>query len=282
LTHRYSFASDASDSVGGAAWNGTLPNGGAFSGGQIVLSAASSQYVQLPSGVLSNYSAVTIETWVTFPDQLPVNCFLFGFGNTDGGGAGEDYIFCAPQGGRIAITSADPGYTGEQNAVGAGDLSNHSNLHVVAIYDPPGGYLALYTNGVLAVMNNGITVPMSSVDDTLNYIGRSLYTSDPYPDLDVDEFRIYSGALPANAIAATQVMGPDQLLNFASPIISVSQSGANLTISWPLNAGTFMLTSRTNLMAGGWNQVLPAAQIVNGQWQATVPIAGQTQFFRLQ
>ena len=99
------------------------------------------------------------------PTSLPVNCFFYGFGNTDGSGAGEDYIFCAPQGGRIAITAADPGYTGEQNASGAGDLSYRTNLHFVAIYDPPAGYLALYTNGVLAAVNTSVTVPMSSVND---------------------------------------------------------------------------------------------------------------------
>ena len=111
-------------------------------------------------------SAVTIEAWVTFPNVLPVNCFFYGFGNTDGSGSGEDYIFCAPQGGRIAITAVDPGYTGEQNAAGAGDLSQQGHLHLVAVYDPPAGYLACYTNGVLAALNNSVTVAMSSLDLT--------------------------------------------------------------------------------------------------------------------
>jgi alpha-L-arabinofuranosidase len=284
LAHRYSFTSDASDSVGGSTWNGTLPNGGTFSGGKLSLSSASSQYVQLPAGLLSNYPAVTIETWVTFPDQLPVNCFFYGFGNTDSGGSGEDYIFCAPQGGRIAITSVDPGYTGEQNAGGAGDLSFQTNLHFVAVYDPPAGYLALYTNGVLAALNNSVTDPMSSVNDVLNYIGRSLYTSDPYPDLTIDEFRIYNGALLTNEIAATQILGPNQPLSSSRPSIGAAMtvSANTLTLSWPLAAAGFTLMSTTNLAVGGWAQVPVTPQIVNNLWQATVPFSGNAQFFRLQ
>jgi hypothetical protein len=282
LAHRYSFTSDASDSVGGPAWNGILPNGGTFANGQVSLSAASSQYVQLPAGILSNYSAVTIETWATFPDQLPVNCFFYGFGNTDGGGSGMDYIFCAPQGGRIAITSSDPGYTGEENASGTGDLSFHTNLHLVAVYNPSGSYLALYTNGSLVAVNNSVTVPMSSVSSVLNYIGRSLYNADPYPDLSVDEFRIYNGAMQSNEIAATQMLGPSQLLSTGSPTLSASLSGGNLMLSWSLSSASFTLMSRTSLSSGTWMAVSPAAQIVSGRWQVTVPVSGSAQFFRLQ
>jgi alpha-L-arabinofuranosidase len=282
LVHRYSFTSDASDSVGGSAWNGTLPNGGTFAGGQLAFASSSSQYVQLPAGILSNYTAVTIETWVAFPDQLPANCFFYGFGNTDSGGSGENYIFCAPQGGRIAITAADPGYTGEQNAAGVGDLSYHTNLHFVAVYDPPAGYLALYTNGVLAAINSGVTIPMSSVSGALNYIGRSLYNADPYPDLSVDEFRIYNGALQTNQIAATQILGPNQLLSNATPTLSVAPAGLNLTLSWPLTSSGFTLYSRTNLVSGGWTAVSQAPQIVGNQWQVTVPVSQTTQLFRLQ
>jgi len=282
LVHRYSFTSDASDSVGGPAWNGTLPNGGTFGNGQVSLAAASMQYVQLPAGILSNYTAVTVESWVTFPDQLPVNCFFYGFGNTDGGGSGTDYIFCAPQGGRIAITAADPGYTGEQNAAGAGDLSYRTNLHVVAVYNPPGGYLAFYTNGVLAAINNSVTVPMSSVSGALNYIGRSLYNVDPYPDLSLDEFRIYNGALSPNEIAATQSMGPNQLLSVGSPTINASLSAGSLTLSWPLASAGFTLVSRTNLVSGNWTAVSQSPQIVGSQWQVTLPITGNAQFFRLE
>lgn len=288
LVHRYSFndapgSTTVTDSIGGPAWNGSLPNGGTLTNGQLTLSSNRQQYVQLPANILMNYPAVTIEAWVTFPDSLPVNCFFYGFGNTDGSGAGEDYIFCAPQGGRIAITAADPGYTGEQNASGAGDLSYRTNLHFVAIYDPPAGYLALYTNGVLAAVNTSVTVPMSSVNDVLNYIGRSLYNADPYPDMILDEFRIYNGALTTNEMAATQALGPNQLLSQASPTTYVGLAGTNVTLFWPLAAAGFTVMSCTNLASGVWTPFTGATpQIAGNQWQLAVPIFSGTEFFRLE
>ena len=283
LVHRYSFSetsgTNVADSVGGPAWNGTLPRGGAFASGQLTLSSNSQQYVQLPAGILSNYAAVTIETWATFPDQLPTYCFFFGFGNTNGS-SGVNYIFCAPQGGRIAITATD--YTGEQNAYGNFDFSFHTNFHVAAVFNPPLGVIALYTNAVLAGINNSVTVPFSSVNDIYSYLGRSLYSGDPYSDFTLDEFRIYNGALNTNEIAATQVLGPDQLLSAANPAISAVTSGGSLTLSWPLAAAGYTVLTTTNLAAGNWTTAGVTPQIVGNQWQVVLPVTGGVQFYRLQ
>ena len=214
LVNRYTFDTDATgtnvvDSVGGPAWYGTIPNGGDFTSvpGQLLLSAGSSQYVQLPVGILSNYTAVTIDCWATF-GTLPSACFLYGFGNTDTGGAGENYIFCQPKDGRIAITGVDPGYNGEQGTGGAGDFSGQA-IHVTSVYNPASGYIQLYTNGVLVSANNAVTTPMSSISNQLNYIGRSLYTGDSYMDVELNEFRIWNGALNGLQVASCDLAGPD-------------------------------------------------------------------------
>ena len=213
LVNRYSATTDATgtnlvDLVGGTNWYGTLPNGGDFTSvpGQLILAASGAQYVQLPPGILSNYTAVTIDCWATF-GTLPANCFLYGFGNTDAGGAGEDYIFCQPTVGRIAITGVDPGYVGEQGTGGAGNFSGQT-LHVTSVYNPAAGYIELYTNGVLVSANNSVTTPMSAVSNVLNYIGRSLYTGDSYIDLELQEFRIWNGALNGLQVAGCDVAGP--------------------------------------------------------------------------
>jgi len=57
LQHRYSFTSDASDSVGGV--NGTLVGNASISNGALLLpgggnSDTPSGYVQLPNGIVSN------------------------------------------------------------------------------------------------------------------------------------------------------------------------------------------------------------------------------------
>ena len=89
------------------------------------------------------------------------------------------------------------------------------HLHVVAVYNPPSGYLAVYTNGVLAGVDDSETVPLSSVSDVYSYLGRSLYTADPYAPIKVDEFRIWNGALNGLQAAADYLAGP--MITNASP-----------------------------------------------------------------
>src|SRR6476659_3695179 len=68
LIHRYSFTTDASDSVGSAP--GKLVGGATVTGGALVLAGgvASSDpaaaYLDLPNNLLTNVTAVTFEAWV--------------------------------------------------------------------------------------------------------------------------------------------------------------------------------------------------------------------------
>jgi len=282
LVHRYNFnetsGSVVHDSIGGAAWNGTLPNGGTFNGSQLSLAAASSQYVNLPAGILSNYTAVTIEAWATFPDQVPWNTMFFSFGNTSGS-SGENYIFCAPQSGRIAITSTN--YTGEQNASSGSDFSYHTNLHITAVFNPPLNYLAIYTNGGLAGVNSSVTVPLNLVSNVFSYIGRSLYSGDAYFDVSLDEFRIYNGAMQPADVAAAQVVGPDVLLTTNVSLSTIITSG-NLTMSWPVAGSGFTLESSPTLGAGAiWTPVTVTPAIIATNNQITLTPTNSSLFFRL-
>jgi alpha-L-arabinofuranosidase len=283
LVHRYSFSetsgTNAADSVGGPAWNGWLPRGGTFGSGQLTLSSNSQQYLQLPGGILSNYSQVTIETWVTFPDQLPVNCFFFGFGNTNGS-SGQSYIFCAPRAGRAAITSGN--FSLEQNANTGVDFSFHTNFHLAFVFDPPAGYLAIYTNGILAAINSSVTTTFASVNNVYSWIGRSLYSGDPYPDITLDEFRIYNGSLTPAEIAATDALGPDQLLSTNSPTMAVSLSGGQLNLAWPTASAGYEVQMTTNLASGIWTPAPVTPQLAGSQWQVTLPLTNSgAEFYRL-
>ncbi|HEU5070772.1 MAG TPA: alpha-L-arabinofuranosidase C-terminal domain-containing protein [Verrucomicrobiae bacterium] len=280
LAHRYSFSessgTNVADSVGGSAWNGTLPNGGTFGGGQLALAAGSQQYVNLPSGILSNYAAVTIDAWATF-GTLPNACFFFGFGDQNGS-EGVDYIFCQPKDGRIAITGTN--YSGEQGTGGGGNWSGQT-VHVTTVFDPPAGYMALYTNGVLVSQNNNVTVPLSAVNDVFNYLARSLYANDAYLDVSLDEFRIFNGALTPKEIMAAQVVGPDQLLSAANPVLSAGLVGGGVQLSWPVEAASFHLESRTNFAADAWSPAAGSPQLVGDRWEMTISPTDGARFFRL-
>lgn len=143
----------------------------------------------------------------------------------------------------------------------------------------------LYVNGVAVGTNSAMTLTPSSLGSTANnYIGRSQYSADPYLNGVLDEFRIYSVALSAPEIAATDALGPNQALSTTSPPISIAPTAANLTLAWPLASAGFTLQSCTNLGSGGWvNVTSPAPQIIGGQWQVMLPASGSANstFYRL-
>jgi hypothetical protein len=223
LVHRYSFISNANDEVGTA--NGTVVGGATFNGTALVLNGTNG-YVSLPAGVVSNLTAVTIETWASF-GTIANNSFLFGFGNTDGSGAGEDYIFCTPHGNgtRAVISGADPGYDGEQEAAISSTLDNQSNVMVATVFNPPAGFIGLYINGTLVASNNAVATTMASVSDKLSYIGHSLYTADPYLNAAISEFRIYNGALTNGQIAVDAAAGAGQVVSNPGLLVSIGCLG---------------------------------------------------------
>jgi hypothetical protein len=129
-----------------------------------------------------------------------------------------------------------------------------------------------------------MTLRPSSLGNTVNnYIGKSQYP-DPYLNGLIDEFRIYSVALSAPELAATDALGPNQVLNTGSPAINVATTPSSLTLTWPLASAGFTPQSRTNLVAGIWvNITSPAPQIIGGQWRIAIPLSGDlgSIFYRL-
>jgi arabinoxylan arabinofuranohydrolase len=284
LAHRYSFSetsgTTASDSIGGSAWNGTLPSGGTFSIGQLTLASGSQQYVNLPAGILSTLNNFTIETWLRLTTTNNwARIFDFGTGTTAN-------MFLTPRNGsngrlRFAITTSGGG--GEQRIDGPSGLSPGVWYHVTVTLSGNTGIL--YVNGAAVGTNNAITLRPSSLGNTANnYIGKSQYSADPYLNGVLDEFRIYNVALSPSEIAATDSMGPNQLLSTNSPEVSIAVTPSNLRLSWPVANAGFTLQTRTNLFEGTWmNVTSPAPQIIGGQWQVTLSLSDNPEsvFYRL-
>ena len=243
LTHRYSFSeTDGStngivaDSVGGASWNGTIPNGGTFPGdGTLALQLSSSQYVNFPPNMLTNLTSVTIDMWAQFYSPLG-NCFAFAFGATDSSGAGGYCIFFQPRDGRLAISGGTPSWQfGEENANGAGNLAPDDlqpPVHITAVINPPLGYEAIYTNGVLAGVNLAETVPLSSVSGSLAYIARSLYDADAYINMQVNEYRVWDSALNPLEVGGENLSGPDTVSTDYGTVTDLS-----MTLQSPISVG---------------------------------------------
>ena len=189
LTHRYTFnqtsgSTAVPDSIGGPAWNGTLPNGGTFAGSQLTFSSASQQYMALPGGILSNAAVATIEMWISSISGTTVSppyVYLFAIGNTDNAGNAYDYVSFAPNLAHLAISGADPGWAAEQGGNLASSLGLAAGLHLTCVFDNPAGVINVYTNGIPASAFTGITVPLSAVGSQFAYIGRSSTPATPIP-----------------------------------------------------------------------------------------------------
>jgi hypothetical protein len=297
LVHRYSFKDGtANDSIGAA--NGALVGHASISAGQLALpntnsSGPGTDYLQLPAGILTNpgsggnYPAVTVEAWAGINSGQHTWANLFDFGNRDANGQAEyDIHLCVHSSDNAVIA----GISDSDNAnvdyqyidLGAGSsLDGATNAHITAVFSPPAGYVAVYLNGVLAGANHSVTIPMSGVQALRNIIG-----ADNWPDGgmqgSIDEFRIYNGALSAAEIAATDALGPNQLLSAASPTISASLSGNHVFLSWPVASAGYTVMTTTNVAANSWSAATATPQIAGNVWQVILPITDSIQFYSLK
>jgi hypothetical protein len=319
LLHRYSFneapdTGTVKDSVGTAdgsvvslqfgQTNGNFTGTGEFmfGPGPYQEPPVTNAYINLPNGLVSKLSSVTIEGWFTwFGGDNNQHLFDFGMssGAPDGSGGtsstnfledftlnpGRNYLFLSPQTGspRFAL---DPdiggGGTGETPSISSSvAITTGGKSHFAVVYDYPRGVARLYVNGQRA--GTGVaTFPLSVVDDRNVWLGRSQW-QDPYYNGTLDEFRIYSGPFLDSDIANSFATGPNSL-----PVPKVALSavavGSNLQLSWPTNVPPAVTLQTTPTLGTGinWSGTgLPAPTLVGDKWQVTVPTSGTASFYRL-
>jgi hypothetical protein len=301
LVHRYSFnesgGSTATDSVGGSSWDGTLNGGAALSGGQLTLDGASG-YVDLPAGLVSNMDAITIEAWATMGTPAAY-APLYAFGDFNGNAIpeGRNYIMFQPFTGAVPPTAnmtfgtGDPGYLDEEDAtlpLVSNNVTNYlGNVYLACVYHPLVGYVALYTNGVLAAVNSNVLnmVDVTLGTDPYNYLGLSLYAADPFFAGSIDEMRIYHGALTAGQIAADNALGTEQFIgtNTNVSLDAADAGGGNVALTWPTNSALVDVMASPALGTGAtWSRVNGGYTLVNGKYQLLVPVTSTARFFRLQ
>jgi hypothetical protein len=162
--------------------------------GNAVNLSGSSEYVALPTGVVSGLTNFTISTWVKpAANTTWSRVFDFGTGTT----ANMFLTVNAGTAPRFAITTSGSG--GEQRLSATSALPLNTWSHVAVTLSGSTG--TLYVNGVAVATNTAMTLTPSSLGSTANnWIGRSQY-SDPYLNAAVDDFQIYNSALSAAQIS---------------------------------------------------------------------------------
>ncbi len=227
--HRYSFAEPADvlvarDSEGDQ--HGHYRGDVARSAGDLVIDGLGDGYLDLPNGLISSLDAVTIELWVDWQGAASAGLWqhLFDFGD---GSAGEIFDVEAPDAGApytgedsasIMLTpreGSDRSWVRMQDPSGATVLSLYAEplpigraVHIAFTYDPEAGQAAYYIDGGERSRGSS-TMPLSSIDDVNNWIGRSAWSHDERFDGAVDEVRVYDRALSEIEVLGSFQTGPD-------------------------------------------------------------------------
>lgn len=212
ILHRYDFAGTTTliaDSIGSATATamGCTPAGGSID----LLATSSTAYIQLPADILDGLSEITVEAWLRWHTSGRYQR-IFDFGSTSGG-KGVSFLLLSPCNqhdvfaATVNFTSAVDDSAGNYEAEGGSALSTSMVEHVAMTYD--GSELAIYRNGTFVESTQGISLPLSSIDDANNWIGRSQFSADGRLDATIYEFRIYGAALTASEIEESYAAGQD-------------------------------------------------------------------------
>jgi len=268
LVHRWSFNEPAGtapagtimlDSVSGA--SAVVRGGGAeFDGHALLLPGNStgdqsesniSAYVDLPNGIISVHTNLTVEIWAT-PLASRNWQRLFDFGRTvqagDGSGAPGEWddgsapgITQATNGFMLAVQRANDLNTQRFEALHAGEVSTLDSglptsvgvqYHYVCVFQngvgayPAGGRFTWYRNGTL-VGATDVSYPLSGVEDVNNWLGRSQWSADSNSCLSYNEVRIYDTALSPTDVFASYQLGPEGGLRYRWSFDGLSGSVSN-------------------------------------------------------
>jgi len=265
IIHRWSFSNPAGpaadgtaliDSVGTAAAT-VQGNFSAFNGTALVLQGSTgtntslgdrsagslSGYIDLPNGIISSKTHLTVEIWAT---PLSPRNFqrLLDFGRVAGagfgGGAPGELIDVAGTGNNPGATTAsdnlmltfcvgtdinsqrmeallDGGSVTTVNTAAA--TSTGTRYHYVVTFEDGagafgagGGRMSWYRDGVL-IGSGDVAFHLSDIEDVNNWLGRSQYTADRNAHASYDEVRLYDHVLSPSEIAANLAAGPDTLVD---------------------------------------------------------------------
>ena len=219
LIHRYSFDGTGTivvDAMGGD--EGTVV-GGAMLDGSGVLKLAGNrdgqpdEYVNLPNGLISGLSQVTIVVWTTWEGGAGYQR-VFDFGISDQGevqgGSGRSYLAVMPttgfaNGTELGAEVAAPGFATQQ-LPSAHDIKDRPS--VVALAYRSAVDVELSVDGE-SLIRTPTPVALSDIQDKNNWIGQSQWSKDHAYHGSYDEFRIYNAALTPCQLRTLVMRGAD-------------------------------------------------------------------------
>ncbi|WP_171683406.1 family 43 glycosylhydrolase [Paenibacillus planticolens] len=194
----------AADSSGNGL-NGSLGGGTTWQGGNGVKLDGSTGYVQMPNGVLTGLTSMTVATDVFVDEASPNPAWLYTFGSTTDplNDANARYLSLLFEDSKSRYRSiiTKTRYSNEQGAIVNSVFPKGSWKHVA--YTQTGTTGTLYVDGVQVAQTTALTYTPNDMEPTIaNYIGRPAYLADKYMNGKVKDFRVYTKALSLSDIQA--------------------------------------------------------------------------------
>ena len=197
LTHRYSFDTDASDTISNA--NGVLQGKALIVNGALVLDGTNSS-VRLPNDLFTNYNSISFEVWYADGAVSNPNSQLYNFSRAAGG------MYCCLFGqGNHFVGSISNLVTLSIPAVGGTN-------HLIWTQDSASQTARIYINGILAAQNASFTNTPFIIGSTTNNLigaGATNVVASNFKG-SILEFRTYQGALAPLDAAVLDAFGPNQ------------------------------------------------------------------------
>lgn len=229
-----SVAADSS----GHGYDGTVAGDTTWADGGLSLGGTNG-HVKLPDNMMAGLDAITVSTEVWVDATQPTPYFIWGLGNTDGGGTGNGYLFTTGNSAyRTSIASGN--WTTEQTATSGSALGRGAWKNLT--YTLQDGTATLYLDGVQVGQKTGVTIKPGDIGEgrtTANYIGRSVYAGDKYLKGKVRDFRLYNRALTGTEVRDLAA-DPSAILGVELGSLKVPAviDSASSTVTLPVEPGT--------------------------------------------
>lgn len=291
LLHRYSFVSDATDSVGGANGSIVAPGGGAattINNGLILPGNTHgnfgySGYVSLPGGLLTATTNLTIECWMT-QNQGNIWAEVWDFGNNGSQNFGL-IPYPANNGNNMEVAFTPNG--GEVDLQSPVAFPNGSERYVCLTYNNSTLAGNLYTNGILVatqILPNNTYTPGNiggPGGTTYNMLGNDVYGDYQFSGT-IHEFRIWNGIVSPLYLTVSTVAGPGMVATNLTPLsLAVTVTNASMWAGLTQQAsatGTFSVAPGVAVtgFATNWASGNPGVLTVNGSGVITAINPGST------
>lgn len=240
---KYDFRQGSGTTVIDQSGNGrdaTTVGGPTWTGSSLALDG-NDDYVDLPDNLLAGVTDVSVTTDVRIRQSQSGAYFIYGLGNTDGGGLGNGYLFTSGNNYRTSIATGN--WTTEQIVAGGSALPR--DIWVNLTYTLSGTTGTVYLDGVQVGQNTDVTTDPKDIGSgtTLaNYLGRSLYNADQRFSGEFRSFTLYNRALSpsevlslaGNPTGLASVSLADPAALNAAPLVDATKR----TVLFPVKRGT--------------------------------------------